>query len=296
VNFSDFMEKAWSEHAIQSLQVSMRIEPAFRFIEQSDQIPAMAHLVTHVFGEHLGQWDEGIRLLNELKRVPAYDPAGENAQAVGRFIASLELAGGKRASVADLSKSDQIRVLAIAAGALAEQGDAPGAQRLFRHALEIAQPGLRAEDPANRALAVAGNNLACALEERSVRGGTETELMILAAQTGRTYWGIAGTWLQWERAEYRLAKTYLQAGDSAGSLEHAQKCLEISELNSAPALELFFGYEASALAHKATGDIAGFLHAADQARRYFDSLGTNDKSWCAAALANLSHRKVAGDS
>jgi hypothetical protein len=296
VNFSEFMEKAWSDHAIQSLQVSMRIESAFQFIEQSDQLPAMAHLVTHVFGEHLGRWDEGIRLLNELKRVPAYDPAGENAQAVARFIASLELAGGKRASVADLSKSDQIRVLAIAAAALAEQGDAPGAQMLFRQGFEIAQLGLRAEDPANRALAVAGNSLACALEERSVRSGTETELMILAAQTARTYWGIAGTWLQWERAEYRLAKTHLQAGDSARSLKHAQKCLEICQLNSAPALELFFGYEASALAQKAMGNTASFATAADQARRYFDSLGTNDKSWCAAALVNLTYRKVAGDS
>jgi hypothetical protein len=287
VNFSEFMETAWNEHAAQSLQVSKRIESAFQLIEQPDQIPAMAHLVTHVFGEHLGRWDEGICLLNELKRVPAYDQAGESAQAIARFIASLELAGAKRASVADLSSSDQIRVLAIAAAALAEQGDAPRAQKLFRHGLEIAELGLRAEDPANRALAVAGNNLACALEEKSVRSGTETELMILAAQTARVYWGIAGTWLQWERAEYRLAKTYLQAGDSARSLEHAQKCLAISQLNSAPALELFFGCEASALAQKAMGDTASFAHAADQAKCYFDSLGTDDKSWCTAALVNL---------
>jgi tetratricopeptide (TPR) repeat protein len=287
VNFSEFMEKAWKEHAIQSLQVSMRIESAFRIIEQPDQIPAMAHLVTHVFGEHLGRWDEGIRLLNELRRNPAFEQAGENAPAVARFIASLELAGGKRTSVADLSNSDQIRVLAIAAAALAEQGDAPRAQILFRHGLQVAQQGLRAEDPANRALAVAGNNLACALEEKSVRSELETELMILAAQTARTYWGIAGNWLHWERAEYRLAKAYLQAGDSARSLEHAQKCLEISQLNGATALELFFGCEASALAQKAMGNAAGFAHAAAQARHYFDSLGTDDQGWCTTALESL---------
>lgn len=287
MKFSEFMEKAWKEHGVQSLQVSMRIESAFPIIEQPDQVPAMAHLVTHVFGEHLGRWDEGIRLLNELRRIPAFEQAGENALAVARYIATLELAGGKRTSVEDLSNSDQIRVLVITAAALTEQGNAPRAQTLFRHGLKVAQQGLRAEDPANRALAVAGNNLACALEEKSVRSVPETELMILAAQTARTYWGIAGNWLQWERAEYRLAKTYVQAGDSARSLEHARKCLEISQLNSAPALELFFGWEASALAQKAMGNAAGFAHAATQARHYFNSLGTEDQGWCTGALESL---------
>ena len=144
MNFGEFMATAWNEHANQSLQVSMRIESAFQYIEQADQIPAMAHLVAHVFGEHLGRWDAGIRVLNELKRVPAYEQAGENVQAVARFIASLELAGGMRASVADLSNSDQIRVLAIAAAALAEQGDAPRARRSCQSGTRCGreQPGL----------------------------------------------------------------------------------------------------------------------------------------------------------
>jgi hypothetical protein len=111
--------------------------------------------------------------------------------------------------------------------------------------------------------------------------------MVLAAQTARTYWGIAGTWLQWERAEYRLAKTYLQAANPARSLEHAQKCLEISHLNSAPALELFFGHEALALAHKAMGNTAEFAEAATHATSYFDALGADDQVWCAAALVSL---------
>jgi hypothetical protein len=80
------------------------------------------------------------------------------------------LAGGTRTTLADLSNSDQIRVLAIAAAALVEQGDALRAQMLFRNGLELAQHGLGAEDPANRELAVAGNNLACALHRATVNG------------------------------------------------------------------------------------------------------------------------------
>ena len=67
----------------------------------------------------------------------------------------------------------------------------------------------------NRALAVAANNLASSLEERSTRSAGERELMILAAQTARHYWGRAGGWLETERAEYRLAMSWVQAGDPA---------------------------------------------------------------------------------
>jgi hypothetical protein len=260
VNFDEFMAQAWNEHAIQPLQVAARIQSGFLLVEQPDQIPAIAHLVTHLFGDHLGRWDEGIRLLDGLKRVPAYEQAAENARAIARCTASLEIAGGKRTSAAALSDSDQIRVLAVAASALAEQRDAPRAQTLFRQALDIARLSLGADDPANRALAVAANNLASGLEEKSARSIAETELMILAAQTARTYWGIAGSWLQHERAEYRLAKTYLQADDPVRSLEHAQKAM---------------------------GDIVGFTTSAARAGRYFDALGADDRTWCATTLEHL---------
>jgi hypothetical protein len=287
MNFNELIEKAWNEHASHSEEVATRLEPGFLLIEQSGQIPAMAHLVTHVMGEHLGRWDEGVRLLNQLQRVPANDRKAENEQVIERSIASLELAGGKRTSVADFSCSDQIRILATAACAVAEQGDASHAQTLFSQAVENARRGLAPEDPANRALAVAGNNLACALEERPVRSSTETELMVFAAQIARTYWGIAGAWLQHERAEYRLAKTHLQAGDPVRALRHAQECVEISRRNSAPALELFFGYEVVALAQKALGNSSAFAEAADEGKCHFAALGADDQTWCAAALANL---------
>jgi hypothetical protein len=257
-------------------------------ITQAEQIPQMAHLVTHVFGEHLGQWDDGVNALQLLKQVPSFTCGSESDQAIARSVATLELAAGKRTSLSDLSTSDQIRVLAGAASALSEQKIAERAEALFRKAVELAQSGVPKEDPANRALAVAGNNLACALEERSSRGSTETDLMIFAAQTGRKYWEIAGTWLQVERAEYRLSQTFLKAGDTKRSLDHAQFCLEIVQKNNAPALEFFFAHEALALAEKARGNDAEFSKAAAQAKVNFEKLNEEDKSWCRSALQKIS--------
>ena len=71
--------------------------------------------------------------------------------------------------------------------------------------------------------------------------------MLLAAHTGRKYWQIAGTWLEIERAEYRLAQSYFKARDLINSIKHANLCLTICETNNAGALEFFFAYESIAL-------------------------------------------------
>lgn len=287
MTFDEFLNQAWNDHATQSEQVASRLSDATSLIEKNDQIPPMAHLITHVLGEHLGFWDKGIHLLQKLKAIPAFDSASESNKAIARSIASLELAGGKRKSVDDLSLSDQIRVLAVAASALSEQKNPEKAQELFREALDKGQLGIEKADPANRALAVTGNNLACALEEKTTRTKSETELMILAAQTGRKYWEIAGSWLEVERAEYRLSQTYLKANDFARALEHAQTCLEVAQENNAPPLEFFFGYEALALIEKARNNSIGFSKAVEQVKANFEKLNSEDKSWCESSLIKL---------
>jgi hypothetical protein len=287
MTFEEFLNQAWGDHATQSQQVAARLADGFRLIQQTSQIPQMALLVTHVFGEHLGQWDEGIRTLQLLRQIPAFNNDHESEQAIARSIVSLEIAGEKRTSIDELSVSDQIRVLAVASSALSEQRNAEKAQILFQKALGLAKAGLSKEDPANRALAVTGNSLACALEEKSSRTPAEIELMILAAKTGRKYWEIAGTWLQVERAEYRLSQTYLKAGDFAQSLDHALASLEIIVQNQAPALEFFFAYEAVALVEKAQGNQEGYTNAREQVQLYFEKLDDNDKSWCRTTLDKL---------
>jgi tetratricopeptide (TPR) repeat protein len=279
-----FLKQAWNDHATQSEQVASRLSEAISLVEKNDQIPSLAHLITHVLGEHLGFWDQGIHLLQQLRETPVFDSSSESHTALALSIASLELAGGKRQSVDDLAISHQVRVLAVAALALSAQKKPEKAEALFRAALAQGQLGIDRIDPAHRVLAVTGNNLACALEEKVSRTKSETDLMILAAQTGRKYWEIAGSWLEVERAEYRLSQTYLKANDFAKALEHAQTCLQVAHENNAPSLEIFFGYEALAIVEKARGNLIGFSKAVEQLRAYFVKLNPDDKSWCEASL------------
>lgn len=278
--FDEFLELAWNDHATKTAEVADRLATALAMVETPEQVPRLAQLITHVFGEHLGAWDKGINLLSKF-------PDASTSSAVLRSIAALELASGRKASVEDFSLSDQVRVLAIAASALSEQNDPERAHRFFREAIGRTLLGLPKDDPANRALAVTGNNLACALEEKSTRTESETDFMILSAQTARKYWEIAGTWMEVERAEYRLSQSYLKANDFAKSLAHSQDCLEIAIANNAPPLELFFGYEALALAEKARGNILGFQKALEHIKVNFDLLSSEDKSWCEKTLKKL---------
>lgn len=288
-SFEEFLNQGWNDHATKTTEVAGRLTTAYAFVESADQIPRLAQLVTHVFGEHLGEWKKGIEILLQLKTIPQLTGTSAEAGlgALDRSVVVLELSCGRRTSVDDLPLSDQIRVLTTAASALREQRDPERAQIYFRNAMDKAHLGLQKDDPANRALAVTGNNLACALEEKTARTSVETEFMILAAQAARKYWEIAGTWMEVERAEYRLSQSYLKANDFAKSLEHAKNCIEIATANNAPPLELFFGYEALALAEKMRGNVLGFQKAVEHVRMNFDRLSAEDQAWCEPSLKRL---------
>jgi hypothetical protein len=287
MTLDEFLKQAWKDHANQTDEVATRMNEAHYLIERNDQIPPLCQLITHVLGEHLGSWDKGIDLLQKIKEVSVFDPLTESGKAIDRSIASLDLAAGRKESLVKLSVSDQVRALAVAVSALSEQKNAENSKKLFLEAIEKVKMTADNSDPAHRALAITGNNLACSLEVRKTRTNDETELMILAAQTARQHWGIAGTWLEIERAEYRLSQTYLKANEFTKALEHAKNCLDIVQENKGPSLEFFFGYEVLALAEKANNNSNGFSNAVEQMKMNFERLSTDDQSWCKASLIKL---------
>ena len=182
---------------------------------------------------------------------------------------------------------DRIRVGAMVVENLAAREPAR-ALGLLRETLAAAQrSGLPDDDPMHRAVAVASHNLACALEETTDRCADERALMILAAQASREHWERAGTWLEVERAEYRLAMTWLQAGDLAQARRHAQACLDIVAANDGAALERLFGWEALGLVERAAGHTAGHAHALAMARAPFTELSADDQGWCAGSIEKL---------
>ena len=287
MDFDTFLGKAWDDHVNAAQAVAERLDEALPLVGDDVQLNQLMHLGQHVCGAHLGQWQQAIAFVERLTQLPSYASAGPSGQARTRTIASLRLAAGEGGELDALSPSDRIRVGAMAASSLAER-DSARASRLLHDALDLAQrSGLPTSDPMNRALAVTGNNLASTLEQKPQRSVDERALMILAAQTARHYWAIAGTWLETERAEYRLANTWLQAGDLARAREHAQACLEIVAANDGAALERLFGWEALGLVERAAGNATGHAQALAHAREAFEQLDESDKAWCAESIAKL---------
>jgi hypothetical protein len=286
MTFATYINQAWTDHATQSEKVAKEFATAASLVETNDQLAQLVGIVTHVMGEHLGRWDEGIKTLKALEKNSKFLTGTETEKTILRSIEVLKIGSGQGPDLNSFTISDRIRIMAVAASALSER-DTARAIELFSKSLDLSKTGLDRKDAANRALAVTGNNLACALEEKRNRSQGEIELMILASQTGRKYWELVGTWLEISRAEYRLAMTFLQANDLAKALQHAQTCVELCQENKAGDMDMFYSYEVLATVERARCNDVGFQKALDKAKHYFETLNPEDKTWCEASLKKL---------
>jgi len=285
MEFNTAMSRAWNDHADDASGVALRLPELLPLVGDEAQLERLVALTHHVHGTHLGQWQTGAATLAPLRTLGAYRDDGPSGQALRRALASLALCEGTPPDA--LSPSDRVRVHAMAAENLAERDTARAAQ-LFATALNLAQrSGLPDSDAIHRTIAITANGLACTLEAKKNRSADERALMILAAQAARHHWERAGTWLEVERAEYRLAMSWLQADDIAQARRHAQTCLEVVEANDGAALERLFAWEALGRVERAAGKAAGHAHALARARAAFAQLSSDDQAWCAASVDQL---------
>jgi len=287
MDFENFIETAWNDHADQPEVVAVRLQESLAEITESERIAPYARLVTHVFGEHLARWSDGIALLESIRHCSGWDDAGSDAATLGRNIAVLDYCAGNLTALSGLSGEDRVAVLATASSALAGQGDYTRAINAFQQAEQAFDAGWLATSPAIRALAVNGNNLAVALEEKSVRDAFESQGMVAAAVAGLKYWTLAGTWLQQERAEYRLAKSLLKADRRAEAVDHAQRCVAICVAHEATPFEHFFAYAVLAIAQRAARDIDAYQLSREQALRFYQRIPVDEQVWCAVDLTEL---------
>jgi tetratricopeptide (TPR) repeat protein len=285
--FDAFIETAWNDHGDRPQEVADRLAASLQLVHEPGQIPPYARLVTHVFGEHLGQWQTGIDVLEALRGLPAFDGGAAAAGAISRSIATLRLAGGDRGALDALPAEDRVSVLATTAAAFAGRTQFRQAIAAYTEALRLASAGLPAGSPALRALAVGGNNLAAALEEKADRDASETEGMIAAAEGGLHYWKLAGTWLEEERALYRLARSRLQAGEPEAAIQSALRCVEVCTRHDAPAFEHFFASAVLALAQRAAGDENAFAGSRERALQWFGQVPEVERQWCTSELKQL---------
>src|SRR6185295_17914133 len=82
---------------------------------------------------------------------------------------------------------------------------------------------------AHRWFAIEFNNLAWDLVELPARSVDEVDRMIHAAHAACLHWLQAGNLLNHLRAQCLLATAYAKAGRGEFAVEHAQKCLSLSQ-------------------------------------------------------------------
>ena len=111
--------------------------------------------------------------------------------------------------------------------------------------------------------------------------------MLTAAEGALTHWTRAGTWLEEERAFYRLARSRIAAGHADAAVESAQRCVEVCASNDAPAFERFFGHAVLALALRAAGKTDEFRAQRNLAQGFYEQVPADEKSWCESDLAEL---------
>ncbi|MBI3722379.1 hypothetical protein HY251_00260 [bacterium] len=299
MDLAEFVQQGWQDHVKDSPSVMGRLPEGVSLVAKANDLPSLAALIVHVAGEHMGLWDEGLALLARLESLPVFDSASAEGKAVLRSQAVLNHCKGNREATKRLLErartggevpdaSDRIRVLATASSALAQQKRTKDATAALEEALSLASYGPKKTDPAARALAVSGNNLACELEQKEALTDSEKDLMLRAAFAGRKFWEIAGSWTEVERAEYRLALSHLRAGKTALALEHARKCLEIVLANGSEPAEVFFANEALARALAASGDREGARSSREKAAAVVSSVADEDsRDYCKGELAKL---------
>ncbi len=286
VTFAQFIEKAWEDHGDAPRAVADRLSVAVASVTAADDVPPYARIVTHVIGEHLGEWDRGIALLESLRRGPAFHAAPVAQEALRRGVATLCYASGDSVVTAGLAPDDRAAVFAGAAGMFAGRGDYDGALAAYASGVALAAELPQGSD-VFRALAIAGNNLAAALEEQATRTPAQTQGMVAAAQGGLAFWRLAGTWLEEERAHYRLARSHLAAGEPVPAVEAAKDCAQVCLTNDAPAFERFFAYAVLARALREAGRRTDGDDMRDEALAWFDRIPESERRWCEADLAEL---------
>jgi hypothetical protein len=285
--FDAFLKAAWDDHADRPDAVADRLGVSLQLVQTAEQVARYGALVIHVFGEHLGDGTRGVAMLESLGSLRAAADSADAARAVARNIAALRHAADGPVEAAALLPEDRVCALATAASICAARSDFDRALDSYAQALRQADGGLPAGSPALRALAVGGNNLAAALEEKKDRDPRETAGMVEAAQGALKYWKLAGTWLEEERAEYRLARSLLQAGAALAAADSARRCVEVCERHDAPAFEQFSSHAVLALAQRAAGDPAAFEASSARARDWFEQVSKEERPWCEAELQEL---------
>ena len=283
MKFAELIQQAWADLDNHPGSVAARLENYVSNVSHQEDIRDLVSLITHTYGERLGQWHQGV---DQLEKLQLQSDSAEVRQSIFRGISALRLAGELADNVDDLMASDQIRVLCLACSALLQQGQEARALSYYNDALQIVNELNGDVDPAFKSLASASNKVAAYFERRKQRTPPQTDLMVRAARNCLKYWLHSGTWQQQQLAHFRLSKSLLAAGLGVEALEEAMSCLAVCKSNAAGPYELFWANEAVASVIHVSKPSA-YVDYLKNMREYFENLPEADKPGCEPRLKEL---------
>src|SRR6187402_3122380 len=102
MTFDDMIDQAWDDHAEHAQAVADRLAAAAPTIAAQAHFAPFAGIVTHVYGEHLGECERGVALLTSLRKLPAFTDTPAVGGIVARSVATLRFVGGDTAAISML--------------------------------------------------------------------------------------------------------------------------------------------------------------------------------------------------
>ncbi|MCA8275656.1 hypothetical protein LGN17_24555 [Burkholderia sp. AU30280] len=195
----------WQDHTKQPAAVAARLRERLAFPMGEQDLVELAALATHVFGEHLGDWQAGMDCLDQL--IDAHDDVpAESRRRIDRQHAVLERLADVNASLDRFDTNDRVYVTALALPAITLQRSAAEAETAFAEAMHL----LASNDcPAHRRLFGAVTaNLVCDLLDRSALSAARRRLLVLLAEKSHALWLREGDETDREKSAFRLMQSY----------------------------------------------------------------------------------------
>lgn len=293
LSLSAWLAQVLDRHADAPQAVAAALRERIPTLPADEDGAQALRLAEHVWLAHLGD-PAGLAALVAALPAAAWSgtsaqPDGSPAQAQARIAWALAMLAGQPAP--PLAQAPRWRALQNVVLALAQQGRCAQAEAVLL--VDEAAAAAGGASDAGRAYAASANNVAQDLNAGPRGDAARDHLMLVAAHLSRRAWAQAGTWVNQQRAEYRLALCHAVLGRGETALVHAWRCLAACEAGDgqhpADAVEHYFAREALARAHRAAGDAAAAQAEAERMAGLLPSITSADglRDWCAQTLRDL---------
>lgn len=231
----------------------------------AEETPRLGWLINHVIGETLGGWAEALALLKPvcMDGVPA--GAWRQLSVAATLAGDALTAWDAEARMADAQAAVAIRlsVLERKVATLRPQQGAVALQQCLSKIDPAAELG-----PLTIMLAASLNNVVTALMDHKAADFTAPVFkaaLTTGAALSRKLWGLAGTWVNHERADYLVAMVANQVGDFAAARDASQAALKVIESHGTEDVDRAFILLELARAERGLGGHAAYKTAKDSA-------------------------------